>query len=411
VEKSRVLFLSYNGLLEPILPSQVVPYLKELARHGFVFTLLTYEKSKDLKSAGKSGIDSKKSELAACDIEWEYIRYHKNPPFLSTLFDLAAGILKAAHIISSKKVRLVHIRGVTPGIIMIVLSKIFRVKILFDMRGLLAEEYVGGGLWREGSASFKLVKAAERHLLEISDAVTTLTYKHMEYNKDLDYLADRSIPMDVIPCCVDMGHFSQDKGRRDKTRKRLMIDDKFVLMYAGKIGTFYLMDEMLDFFKVFSKIAPNSIFLIVTNDDAGRAMARVREIGISEGVIKVINGITFNEMNVYTECADAAIFFINPYKKFGSSPIKMGEFLASGVPVVINPGIGDTEEFVDKYNIGVVIKSFKESDFSAGAEKLVSLKSEGGLLAARCRDAASKDLSLEYGVEKYLSLYKRLIPS
>ena len=40
----RILYISYNGALEPLGQSQVLAYLRELTRHGLEFNLLTFEK-------------------------------------------------------------------------------------------------------------------------------------------------------------------------------------------------------------------------------------------------------------------------------------------------------------------------------------------------------------------------------
>jgi len=35
-----------------------------------------------------------------------------------------------------------------------------------------------------------------------------------------------------------------------------------------------------------------------------------------------------------------------------ASPIKFGEYLCCGLPVIMTPGIGDTEEIIEKHRIG-----------------------------------------------------------
>jgi glycosyltransferase involved in cell wall biosynthesis len=407
--KTRVLFVSYNGLLEPILPSQAVPYMKELCGKGYEFILFTYEKKKDLARAGRGGIEKMKKDLAAHGIEWIYRVYHKNPPILSTIFDLAAGIFSMAGIVRGKRVKIIHVRGITPGMMVMALANIFRVKILFDMRGLLAEEYVGGGLWTENSAQFKLVKNAERRMLKRADAVTVLTKKHLELNKSLDFLRTRDMPMDVIPCCVDMKKFDYRANEGDGLRKTLGLDGKFILMYPGKIGTFYLVDEMLHFYKAMSEKVPDSVFVVLTNDDPSALLKKAKAGGIVEDKLKVIKAVPFEEMPKYLSIADAGIFFINPYKKIGSSPIKMGEFLASGVPVIINPGVGDTEELVREGRVGVIVEKFSTTDYSSAIERLFELKNEGEGLRTRCRDVAGRNLSLKEAVGRYARIYESLV--
>jgi glycosyltransferase involved in cell wall biosynthesis len=404
----NVLFLSYNGLLEPILPSQAIPYLKGLVKKGHTFTLLTYEKKRDLTRVGSSGVHELQVRLRRDSIEWRYLRYHKNPPLISTLFDLCAGAMQVLAIIRTRKIEIVHVRGITPGMLILMIARFIRVKILFDMRGLLAEEYVGGGMWKEDSAQFKFVKMAEKRLLMRADAVTVLTRKHLDLNRSLDYLTRRNIPMDVIPCCVDTSKFVYAKPCEPNMRELPGLKNKFILMYPGKIGSFYLIDEMFDFFRSLLVTIPDAVFLIVTHDESGILNEAARKYGIPREKLAVKTNVPFDEMPSYIRIADAGIFFINPYKKIGSSPIKMGEFLASGVPVIINPGVGDTEEIVREERIGVVVGSFNDDAYKAAIDELISLRQDKAALRKRCADTAKKYLSLEKAIDKYATMYELL---
>ena len=63
LEGRRVLFISYNGMLEPLGQTQVLPYLRELAKRGVKFTLLSFEKSKAFTEEGKLTCADLKREL------------------------------------------------------------------------------------------------------------------------------------------------------------------------------------------------------------------------------------------------------------------------------------------------------------------------------------------------------------
>ncbi|MFC1590130.1 glycosyltransferase, partial [Candidatus Omnitrophota bacterium] len=410
--KKKVLYLSYNGLLEPILPSQGIPYMKQMhERGGYDFVLLTWEKAIDVKNRGKAGIKALKEDLRICGIEWHCLRYHKRPRHFATLYDLIAGFFKCLYLIPLKGVGIVHTRGITPGVIPLFLSKLFRIKILYDMRGLLAEEYVGGGMWSEGGLPFRLVKFAEARMLRSADAVTVLTNKHYMLNKGLSTLKSADVPMEVIPCCVDTGSFGYGVNSEDQRaggiKEKLGLNGRFVLLYPGKIGSFYYMDEMLDFFKCSLDEVPNATFLILTRDSTSGLIKAIEKKGISASSVKVMSS-TYDEMPALMRIADAGIFFINPYKKIGSSPIKMGEFLASGVPVIINPGVGDTEGLVRENKVGVVVEEFKPDDYREALRELIAIKGEGEALKRRCRQTAREHLSLNKGVEKYLDIYMRI---
>ena len=400
----NVLYLSYNGLLETILPSQTIPYLKGLSKSGFRFILLTFEKEKDINRIGRLGMRSIKNELKNDSIIWVWLKYHKYPDKLSTFFDLTTGFFTALVIMLKEKIGIIHVRGITPAVIGLLLSKLFRCKLIFDSRGLLAEEFVGGELWREGGIFFKLAKFAEKSLLTNSDAVVVLTEKHYKWVQRLPYFK-KGVQMSVIPCCVDLERFKCAGSAVEYELKRNKAEDSILFVYHGKLGTFYMLKEMLHFFDLASKKFQNSKFLILTQDDAN--VLKNEKVRIDSSRVHFLSP-PFEGIPDFLASANVGLFFINAYKKFGSSPIKLGELLASGKPVIINSGIGDTEELVSRNRVGVVIRDFTEREYLDKIEELSTLLNEGDKLALRCRETAEKLLSLKIGTERYRDIYQRM---
>ncbi|HQQ07029.1 MAG TPA: glycosyltransferase, partial [Candidatus Omnitrophota bacterium] len=99
------------------------------------------------------------------------------------------------------------------------------------------------------------------------------------------------------------------------------------------------------------------------------------------------------------------IFFINPHKRYNSSPIKFGEYLACGLPVVVISGVGDTDTICSNERVGVVISSFAHEELSRAAEELLSMTNDASSLKARCRKAAERFFSLENGIKAYGDIY------
>ena len=92
LEGRRVLFISYNGMLDPLGQSQVIPYLRELARAGVRFTLLSFERSAAFGTEGRDRCADLKRQLAAAGIEWHWLRYHQRPSLPATMYDVANGV-------------------------------------------------------------------------------------------------------------------------------------------------------------------------------------------------------------------------------------------------------------------------------------------------------------------------------
>jgi glycosyltransferase involved in cell wall biosynthesis len=237
--------------------------------------------------------------------------------------------------------------------------------------------------------------------LEKSDYFTVETYRHAGIIRSSKN--GLSSKMEVIPCCIDISKF-----HRPLKPNNLNADEKFGLIYLGKVGTWYLIDEMLDFFKVLSIRIANAHFTFLTHDEPESIYSAAINKGIDTSKITVKN-IRMREIPDFLREAKAGIFFINSYKRYNSSPIKFGEYLACGVPVIINSGIGDCNEIVSGEKVGVVINDFSLSTYERAIEELNGLLSEGDTLRERCIKAAEKHFSLQMGVKKYWDIYRRLI--
>jgi len=108
----------------------------------------------------------------------------------------------------------------------------------------------------------------------------------------------------------------------------------------------------------------------------------------------------------YMSAADLGIFFIEPvFSKTASSPTKMGEMLALGLPLITNAGVGDVEAMVNDLGCGVAIHEFNETSYTAALDRLATLP--GSALQRRERALACFDVKL--GIDRYDSIYRQLV--
>lgn len=80
---AHVLFLSYDGMTDPLGQSQVIPYLTGLTKFGYTFTLVSFDKP-DKYIQYKEQVDN---SLTGYPIRWISLPYHKKPPVLSSAYD------------------------------------------------------------------------------------------------------------------------------------------------------------------------------------------------------------------------------------------------------------------------------------------------------------------------------------
>src|SRR5262245_57235009 len=141
LEGRSVLFVSYNGMLDPLGQTQVIPYLRELAKKGVRFTLLSFERAAAFTTEGVAKCERLRQDLSQQGIEWHWLRYHQRPSVPATIFDVIAGTRYARSLVRRNKIEMVHARGHIPATIALALKQQLGTRMIFDLRGLMAEEY------------------------------------------------------------------------------------------------------------------------------------------------------------------------------------------------------------------------------------------------------------------------------
>jgi glycosyltransferase involved in cell wall biosynthesis len=407
----QVLFISYNGMLDPLGQTQVLPYLRELAKKGVRFTLLSFERARAFEPAGVAQCEELKRELQTQGIDWHWMRYHQRPSVPATIYDVTAGTLKAGSLVHRKKIELVHARGHIPAAIALALKTRFGIKMIFDVRGLMAEEYVDAGHWRKDSLPYRITKSTERRILAETDAVVTLTERIWPIIREWEGLRGRTLQHEVIPCCVDTARFRFSEAERARRRSELGIKDQFTIVYSGSLDGWYLTEQMADFFASVVRRNPAAHLLWLTTGSHDRVRQLMSARNIAAENYSVLS-VAAADVPSYLAAADAGVSFIKRcVSKVASSPTKNAEYLACGLPIVINEGIGDSDALVDEWQAGVLLEEFNETEYEAAAREIEALV-VAPEARVKARRVAEQLFHLEtVGGQRYASLYQRVLNS
>ena len=276
------------------------------------------------------------------------------------------------------------------------------------MRGFWADERIDGGLWNLKNPVFKAVyqyfKKKERQFLQKADHTISLT---INAKKEIESWDKNFAPIEVIPCCVDLELFDPakiDPAEVARVKNELHIKPgQKIISYIGSIGTWYLLDEMLDFFKVFLQENKKAVFLFVTKDNKKEILDRLVKKEIAPEAVRIVAGER-KQMPLFISVSDYSIFFIKPaYSKKASSPTKQGEIMAMGIPVICNDNVGDTSAVVDQYKSGVIVTEFSEESYKKAINQLGSANFDKEAI----RKGAEDFYSLENGIRKYSCVYEK----
>ena len=407
----RVLFISYNGMLDPLGQTQVLPYLRELAKKGVRFTLLSFERSKAFEPEGAEKCRHLRRQLLSDGIEWHWLRYHQKPSLPATAYDVFAGVRHASRLVRRNQIELVHARSHIPATMALALKKRFGIKMIFDVRGLLADEYVDANHWRKGSVPYRLTKAMERRSLAAAEGVVTLTRAIWPTIKKWEGLRDNhDVAHEVIPCCADLESFKFSQEERERRRNELgLAAGRFVVVYSGSIDGWYLTAQMADFFATTLKRSSEAHALWLTPDKHERIRKLMKERSIPEGRYTVV-GAAPRDVSSYLSASDAGLAFIKPcFSKVASSPTKYAEYLACGLPLIINAGVGDADSLVIDEKVGALVHDFTEEQYEKAAAIVESLVRDRENTRRRTRELAERCFDVStVGVQRYSRLYERV---
>ena len=409
----RTLYLCYFGLREPLVQTQVLPYLRQLGADGDMEVFLLTFETKVYSPAEKL---EWRQLLANQGIRWFSLPYHKSPSVLVTPYDVMRGALTAARLARRYQIDVLHARGHMPMAMALLAKRWCNVRLVFDIRGLLAEEYEEAGVWKKNSPQFRAVQAIERAGLRHSDQIIVLTRRFR------DLLVERrqatADQIEVIPCCVDFERFQhyENNGQPSSNESRRDAQDpamnpkpikRFEVISAGSVTGLYLLEDMGRFFLALKKQRLDAFFRILTMSSATEASATLKRIGLDQKDF-LISAVKPSEVPSYLRRARLGLSFRKAtYSQIAASPTKIAEYLAAGLPVVCNAGIGDTEELLASRQVGVILREFDEKSLATAASDAVAL-AEDPHVKARCVETAYQYFDLaSVGGAGYRNVYRR----
>lgn len=165
--------------------------------------------------------------------------------------------------------------------------------------------------------------------------------------------------IEVIPCCVDFARYVELESET-KTEP-----GSFEVIYAGSVTGLYLLEEMAAFFAALRAHEPRAFLRILTMSPRDEAVARLLDAGLALDNFWV-GGVNASEVPHYLRRARLVLSFRkSTFSQLAASPTKIPEYLAAGLPVVSNAGIGDVDDLLESERVGVVVRNFTPEELSA----------------------------------------------
>lgn len=371
-------YVSYDGIGEPLGRSQVLAYLNRLAPR-YEITLFSFEKERAKRAALAR-------EFCAMGMAWRPLAYHKRPPVISTLLDVIAGVwalARAARTVGRPSI--VHVRSYVPALIALLARRFTGGKLLFDIRGFWVDERVEGGIWPRDGVLYRIGKRCERWFFSEASAVVTLTYASLPQIRR--WSAGRALPVEVIPTCTDVSRFAATTRRPDGPHT----------VWCGSVGTWYRFDLAV----------PLARALGIDLDVITRQVREAK--AVLAGAPASVQAVSPEQVPDTLHAGDVGLVLcVSAFSKIASAPTRLAEHLAAGMPVIVNGGVGDAVEIVERDHVGVVLAGDDAAAITAAATSMKELLADPEL-AGRCRAVAARRFDVAAGTRRYAELYEQLL--
>jgi len=407
----RVLYLTYDGLTDPLGRSQILPYIVGLRRRiGEVFApdIVSFEKPERYAASG----EKLREMLSTEGIGWCPQKFHTKPPLLSKAYDGWRFFQVAWKLTRERSYDVYHARSYVAGWVAHRLSARTGRPWLFDMRGFWADERRYHGHWPQNHPLYRwlyrLWKKREHLMLHTATEIVVLT----EAAKEV--LLSWGIPskkITVIPCVADYEFFHLAPAQRQQTRqsirKKLNIPaDVPLLLYSGSLASHYAPGDIVDIFEAAYRIDPKVFLLVLTPNETSSLERLIQQRGLPLSQYRAAFASRM-EMPSYLSAADVGMATALPtFDKVANSPTKIAEYLATDLPVIAT-AIGDVKKLAGQLP-GLFPYQSREEIPSVVERVFQFLRQERFTLPAPLSVLTRPTLSLEVGLDRYQAVYERL---
>jgi glycosyltransferase involved in cell wall biosynthesis len=367
-------YITVDSVLEGAGHTQVLPYLAGLAELGLRIELHSFETAQIAETTLE--------QIASLGINWSPHRFGRSGPRGGV-----ERLLRGAAL--SRRAELVHARGTLPA----ASAYLGRAHSwLWDMRGFWTDARIAVGTVRPGSLVERTLRRLEEHVAKSADAIVVLSDRA---RNELGQRYGRAVASKArtIPTCTDLSRFSFVE---------LPPYPPYRLLFSGSLSPRYDLPTMISFAKALGAHGKVELTALVPQTSPRLAELRASDAFVLHPSQTEIPG------QVARSHAGLCVLAPSP-ADVASMPTKVGEFLATGRPVIVSPGIGDLDRLLSDYACGVVIGSPEHDAVRAGARQFAEMLTDQEL-PSRCRALATKYFDVATAVQKLFDIYTEIVP-
>ena len=392
--KINVLFIANGSLSNPILQSQGLPYLFNLDTSIYQTHILSFEitnHTTEINARTETIMNrfGSKINFHPISVIGKNLTIYRISAFIKGLQNLRI-------LVKNFDIKILHARNFFSAFLSILIKIFFKpnIKVLYDSRGLAFEERVFAGQLK--NLSEKVFRGLERIVVNRSDSIVVVSEKLKEHL--LNKYGDANLKKINI-----INNKTVISPLNELSLGEIKSSINITGVYSGSAASWQNLNGMMELFKIaFSRF--DNITIKVFTWQKKRFIKTLVNHPELDNKIEIQLLEQEKVFDNLIKCNFGIIFRGNNLISNVSSPLKFAEYLAAGLPIIINEGVGEMEDIILKNNIGIIIRG--ENYYQALNEMLDLLKDKN--VYSRCRETAIKNFNIKDAFNAYQKIYKKL---
>jgi glycosyltransferase involved in cell wall biosynthesis len=286
-------------------------------------------------------------------------------------------------------------------------------RTVLDIRGFwplerlsIKDIYDDSVLSADDAALYNADKEKLRNSVHEADSVTTVSVPLGEY-----LVKHFGAPADtlIVPCCVND---TIPDYKREVIREQLNLQGKHAILYLGGTQKYqHLEDLVFPFFQSALK-QDNYMVAVFITQNKEKMGKLIEAFQLPADRIRLLSAPQ-NEVGDYLTAMDAGLLLRapSPLNNF-AQPVKLGEYLGAGLPVIVEKGTGKVAVLLSPYDIGfeVALTGKKTESFDNEVVKALSwVKTGSAERSAAARQYVEKFYTWKVNVPNERVMYAKSV--